>query len=125
MDFVKKVFEIACKTVPEPDKRNLQLVYTPQQDEEMENFTFLMSTLYPLTGQTDFHIHPVDEMILIITGKGEAIIEDKHYDLEPGSVIYAKAGVQHQCKNYSAESMKMACFYIPALPDELIKKIKE
>ena len=42
MDSVKKVFKIACKTVPEPNMRNLQLVYTPQQDEEMENFTFLL-----------------------------------------------------------------------------------
>ncbi|MBZ4687581.1 MAG: hypothetical protein PWQ96_1557 [Clostridia bacterium] len=54
MDFIKKLLKLLCKTVPEPDKRNLQLVYTPQDDEGMENFSFLMSTLYPLNGQTDF-----------------------------------------------------------------------
>ncbi|CEO87738.1 MAG: cupin domain-containing protein [Dysgonamonadaceae bacterium] len=125
MDYFKKIQETASKTVAEPNKRNLQVVYTPQNDEGVQDFTLLISTLYPLNGQTDFHTHPVDEMIIIDSGKGELIIEDQHYSLEPGMVLYAPAGVRHQCKNYAAESMKMYCFYIPALPDEGVENMLE
>lgn len=124
MELIKKIWDKPIKTVAEPNHRNLQLIYTPQLDKGMKDFTFLISTLYPLNGQTDFHTHPVDEMILILSGRGEAIIEEEHYELEPGMVIYAPAGVQHQCKNYAAESMKMACYYISSLPDEVIENLK-
>ncbi|MGI6065752.1 MAG: cupin domain-containing protein [Bacillota bacterium] len=125
MESFKKIWEVATKTVPEPNKRNLQVVYTPQLDEGVQNFTYLVSTLYPLNGQTDFHTHPVDEMIIIQSGHGELVIEDKTYVLEPGMVLYAPAGVRHQCKNYAAETMRMHCVYMPALPDESVKKITE
>ena len=125
MKNIKTLWECLGKTVPAPYTRNLQIVYTPQMDPGMKDFTFLISTLYPVDGQTDYHIHPVDEMILILSGRGEAIMGEEKTTIEPGSVIYAPTGVRHQCKNYSDESMRMACFYIPALPDDAVNKIME
>ncbi len=116
MEYVKKIHELPLKQIPEPYKRNLQLVYTPQFDEGCQDFTLLISTLYPIDGQTDYHVHPVDEVIIICSGHGELIVEGESYPIETGSVLYAPAGVKHQCKNYSSETMQMVCFYIPALP---------
>lgn len=116
MEYVKRIQDIPLKQVPAPDLRNLQVVYDPQFDEGCKDFTFLVSTLYPINGQTDYHIHPVDEMILICSGYGEVIVEGNATPIQKGSVLYAPAGIRHQCKNFSSETMQMACFYIPALP---------
>jgi quercetin dioxygenase-like cupin family protein len=119
----KRLWKIPSKKVAPPNERNLQILYSPQQDQKVANATFLMSTLAPHTGQTGVHTHPVDEIIYVITGRGEGEDEGKTFMLAPGTIIYAPAGVKHNCKNYSDESMQMYCVYVPALPDEVVKNL--
>lgn len=121
MKHVKKVWEAPGKTMTEPYTRNIQVIYTPQHDDGMRDYTFLIANLYPVDGQTGYHTHPVVEMILILSGRGEGRVGDEKCLLEPGTVLYAPAGVFHECKNTSDESMKLACYFTPALPDEVIE----
>jgi len=109
--------------VDPPCERSLQILFSPQVDENVENFTALMSTIAPHSGQTGTHTHPVDELIYIITGRGEGEEDGKTFIIEPGTIIYAKAGVPHNCKNYSDETMQMFCIYVSALPDEAVERI--
>jgi mannose-6-phosphate isomerase-like protein (cupin superfamily) len=82
----------------------------------------MISTLYPIDGQTDYHVHTVDELMLICSGYGEFIIGEQSYKIEAGFVLYAPAGKKHQCKNCSSETMQMACFCIPSL--QTVDKMK-
>jgi quercetin dioxygenase-like cupin family protein len=120
MKKVKKLWEIPGKTVPEPYHRNAQVIYTPQYDEGVGDFSFLSVTLYPIDGDTNWHTHPVDEMIYIVTGRGEAKVGDEKTVAEPGTIVYAKAGTYHQIQNFADQSMQMVCYFTPALPKELI-----
>ncbi|MCK4348545.1 MAG: hypothetical protein KAW47_08000 [Thermoplasmatales archaeon] len=43
--------------------------------------------------------------------------------MEPGTIIYAPAGVKHDCRNFSDETMQMLCVYVPALLNEVVEKI--
>ena len=119
----KRLWKIPSKKISPPNERNLQILYSPQQDQKAANATFLMSTLAPHIGQTGAHKHPVDEIIYVITGRGEGNEDGKTFDLVPGTIIYAPAGVEHNCRNYADESMQMYCVYVPALPDEVVRNL--
>jgi len=119
----KRLWKIPSKKVAPPNERCLQIIYSPQQDAKVANATFLMSTLAPHSGQTGVHTHVVDEIIYIITGRGEGEDDGKAFELVPGTIIYAPAGIKHNCRNFSDESMQMFCVYVPALPDEIIKNL--
>ena len=119
----KRLHEIGSMKVNPPTERSLQILFSPQVDGDMENFTALMSTIAPHSGQTGPHTHPVDELIYIITGRGEGEEDGKTFKIKPGTIIYAKAGVLHNCKNYSDETMQMYCIYVPALADDAVERI--
>jgi quercetin dioxygenase-like cupin family protein len=119
----KRLHGIGSMKVAPPCERSLQILFSPQVDKDMENFTALMATIAPHLGQTGIHTHPVDEIIYIITGCGEGEEDGKTFKIEPGTIIYAKAGIPHNCKNYSDEAMQMYCIYVPALPNEAVERI--
>jgi quercetin dioxygenase-like cupin family protein len=116
--------DFASKVVPEPYKRSLQLILNKTDGDNVGDFTFLLSTLFPYEGKTDMHTHPVDELIYITSGYGYSLKKDEKTPIQAGSFIYAKAGEEHQCVNESNETMRLVCIYIPALPDEVIQKIR-
>jgi len=119
----KRLWEIGSFKVDPPNERSLQILYSPQVDEGIQNVTVLMSTIAPHTGKTGLHTHPVDEIIYIITGRGEGEEGGKTFKIEPGTIIYVKAGVEHDCRNFGDDTMQMLCIYVPALPDEAVERI--
>jgi len=119
----KRLWEIGSFKVESPNERSLQILYSPQVDKGIQDVTVLMSTIAPHSGKTGIHTHPVDEFIYIITGRGEGEEDGKTFKIEPGTIIYAPAGVKHDCRNFGDETMQMLCIYVPALPDEVVEKI--
>jgi len=129
MDKTYKVVTLDTKTIsstviPEPYKRSLQVVLDKTDGDNVGDFTFLLSTLFPYEGKTDYHTHTVDELIYITSGYGYSLADGKKTPIQAGSFIYAKAGEQHQCVNESNETMRLICIYIPGLPEETITKIR-
>jgi len=55
--------EFSLKVVPQLYKRSLQIFLDRTDDENIGNFTFLLSTLFPYERKTDLHTHTVDELI--------------------------------------------------------------
>ncbi len=51
----KRLYEIRSMKVDLPKERSLQILFSPQIDKDSENFTALMSTLAPHSGQTGPH----------------------------------------------------------------------
>jgi len=118
----KKLWEVPSYKVDPPNERTLQILYSPQIDKNIKDVTVLMSTLFPHGGRSGLHTHDVDEIMYIITGRGEGVEGDKVFDIEPGVIIYAPAGVRHECRNFSDETMQILCIYIPSLPDDVVEK---
>jgi quercetin dioxygenase-like cupin family protein len=122
---VKRVWEVPSVKVDAPGERNMQLVLTPQRDD-VKDFSFLSVNLYPHGGSTTIHTHDgADEMIYVLSGYGKGQAGDETFDIVPGTVLHAPDGVKHGLTNLSDEGMKLACFFIPALPDERVKALTE
>jgi quercetin dioxygenase-like cupin family protein len=119
----KRLWEIGSFKVEPPNERSLQILFSPQVDEGAPDATVLMSTIAPHTGTTGAHTHDVDEFIYVITGRGVGLDGAKTYDLVPGTVIYAPAGVEHECRNLGDDTMQMFCVFMPSLPDESVEKM--
>src|SRR5665648_1162744 len=83
----KRLWEIGSFKVEAPKERSLQILFSPQVDKDIENCTILMSTIAPHTGKTGIHTHPVDEVIYIITGRGEGEENGKTFKIVPGTII--------------------------------------
>lgn len=112
--------KLPFKSVAAPYQRSQQMVMD-KSDGGQENFTFLISTLFPLEGKTESHVHDVDELIYIESGYGYSVANGERTPVGPGTTVYAVAGEEHQLVNESHETMKLICVYIPALPEEAVK----
>lgn len=113
----KRIFEIPGADVPPPFARHLKKVLAPEDDKDVEGFTLLTSTLAPYEGKTNPHTHEGQgELMYVVTGRGEGFCGDEKFKLEPDSVVWAPAGVEHQMCNTGEETMKLFCVFVPALP---------
>lgn len=123
------ISEIPTKKTDKPNERSLQILYSLSPDSARRGFrdqhdaTVLVSTIYPHGGRTGVHTHPVDELICVISGRGYGKEQEDRFAIEPGTVIYAPANVEHDCVNLSNETMKLLCVYLPALPQQTVEQL--
>ncbi len=58
------------------------------------------------------HIHTeCEEVIFILSGKGEIKIGQEVFPMKPGDAIYLPTGVGHLIRNTGKEVMRMACSF--------------
>jgi quercetin dioxygenase-like cupin family protein len=124
------VWRIPAKRIDRPNERNLQVLYSAAPDAARGGFlvhqpdaTVLVSTIYPQGGRTGVHTHPVDELIYVISGRGYGTERGDRFVIEPGTVIFAQANVEHDCVNLSTETMQLLCVYLPALPQHAVEAL--
>jgi len=56
--------------------------------------------------------HPFDQVILIVEGKGEAVLEGKRLPFAEGDMIFIPKGTEHDVVNTSKKgALKVASFY--------------
>ncbi len=67
-------FDTAAGTaIPKPFERELKVLLSPDRHPEIKGFTFVLSTLAPNGGCTDFHCHPESgELMIFLSGTGTA-----------------------------------------------------
>jgi mannose-6-phosphate isomerase-like protein (cupin superfamily) len=109
--------------VEKPFERELKVILSPETDEEVKDFTFIISTLAPHGGCTDFHGHDdAGELMIFMSGTGKAWVGDTEYELKPGVAIYAPAGVQHKTLNTGSVPLEIACVFTPAISTSYVLK---
>ena len=109
--------------VPKPFERELKVIMSPETHAEVKGFSLLFSTLAPDGGCTDFHTHESSgELMVFMSGRGKAWLAGTEYELKPGVVIYAPAGLEHKTLNTSAEPMRIACVFVPPASADYIRK---
>lgn len=110
-------------TVGRPFERELKVILSPDTNRSINNFTFILSTLAPNGGCTDFHVHDTSgELMIFMSGSGKAWFEGIEYDIKPGTALYAPPGSEHKTMNTGNEPLMIACIFIPAIASEYIVK---
>jgi mannose-6-phosphate isomerase-like protein (cupin superfamily) len=115
---------VPSRVIPEPYQRSLQLVLDKRDDNDVGDFSFILSTLYPFGGKTASHSHQVGELMYITSGYGYCVTNSQKIALSPGFTVYARANENHQIVNESNETMRIACFFMPALPEQDVKEFE-
>lgn len=60
------------------------------------------------------HSHPEgEELIYIISGRGQAWVEGEVKPLEPGTAVLFQEKEVHMIRNVGSEEMKVVCFFAP------------
>jgi mannose-6-phosphate isomerase-like protein (cupin superfamily) len=73
-----------------------------------------MIRVVPGAAVTPAHSHDkCEEIIYIISGRGEVLIDDKVYPLKAGSIAVFPQKVIHMLRNSGEIEMKVICFFAP------------
>lgn len=118
--YVVKPWEEKGYQVPNPYSRTIKHLFAPDW-RGVEELTFSFAII-PAGSQTDKHKHNRGELIYVVTGRGQAIIGDEVYQIEPDVVFWVPREVKHQVKNLGEESIKLATVFVPAYKTEELKK---
>jgi oxalate decarboxylase/phosphoglucose isomerase-like protein (cupin superfamily) len=89
-----------------------------------KRFSFGIVELAPGRGHAR-HNHPgCEEIIYVMSGEGEQMVDDKPpVKVGPGVSIYIPADIYHSTVNTGKEAMKLIVVYSPAGPERLLREI--
>lgn len=81
----------------------------------------------PPGGEIGEEIHEKeDQVLLFVSGSGEAVLEGETQPIAPGDTVVVRKGVRHNFKNTGTEDLKVITSYSPPHhPDGTIHKTKE
>lgn len=68
----------------------------------------------PVGGEIGQEVHKVDQTLVFVQGKAQAILDGKVSELLPGYLLFVPAGTQHNVKNTGTEDLKLYTIYAPA-----------
>lgn len=88
-----------------------------------ENMIFGLVTFHPGSDPgTHKHDHQ-EEIIYVISGKGQTRVGDQSFPLEPGVTVFTEPGVEHGVKNTGNEPLVLiSVFSPPVKPGSYDKK---
>ena len=107
------------------DWGNVKLLSTPAVAGGA-TMTFGMVVLEPGKGHSR-HDHPdADEILFIISGEGEQMLDDKPaVPIRPGACIYIPRGVFHSTLNTGWEPLRFAVVYAPAGTEKVLRTLPD
>lgn len=89
------------------------LHYIGPEINDAKNITVGYSE-FPGGSAPEGHVHPTqEEVIYIISGKGELVTPQGTAALEPGTVVYIPVGLHHQTVAYEGEALTMVTSFSP------------
>ncbi len=89
-----------------------------------QRMSFGMVVLAPGKGH-ERHNHPeADEIIFVMSGEGEQMIDDEPpVHVRPGASIYIPQGVYHSTVNTGWEPLRLLIVYTPPGPERVLREI--
>lgn len=64
-------------------------------------------------GEIGEEVHKVDQILLFVIGKGQAILDGVTTDIQPNHVVFVNAGTKHNFTNTGTEDLKLISVYAP------------
>ncbi len=114
-----------CTDVPEPNRRTLKVLLSPQLHEGLQSIASGL-TILPPGGQSDLHAHEEGEMFYILSGRCRIIVGDEVEELEQGTSVWAPPCLSHQLVNSADEQCRILWVLAPPGRERaIIEKSKE
>lgn len=96
------------------DWGQIEWIYEPEKSNHRSVMNIGIITIYPGKKQNK-HIHYGDEqLIYILSGKGEQLIDNETTTTKPGSIFHIEAGSTHETTNAGDKPLKELLISIPA-----------
>ena len=90
-----------------------------------EKFSMGIVILEPGKGHT-LHNHPgVEEILYVISGEGEQLVEYERRRVYPGMMIHIPPDIYHETINTGWEQMKILAVYAPPGPEAQLREMPE
>ncbi len=107
------------------DWGNIKLLSEPKVTGG-QTMTFGMVVVEPGKGHTR-HNHPsADEVIFVISGEGEQMLDDEPpVMIRPGASVYIPRGVYHSTLNTGWEPLRLIVVYAPAGEEEVLRALPD
>jgi oxalate decarboxylase/phosphoglucose isomerase-like protein (cupin superfamily) len=103
------------------DWGTLKWLSTPDVTDA-RNFSTGIVQLKPGKGH-ERHNHPDSEEILyVVSGRGDQTVADDEFAVEPGDVVHIPEGVYHSTVNTGWEPLKLVAVYGPPGPEEVLRE---
>jgi mannose-6-phosphate isomerase-like protein (cupin superfamily) len=119
----KRIWEQPATRVPPPFERTIRVIF--DRRDGIEGLTVATSFIAP-NGRTGHHVHPDSaELMCVIGGRGEAMVGDERFPLEPEVIFWAGAKVDHQIVNTGDETLKILAIYVPPVAEDFVQQALE
>ncbi len=90
---------------------------------DAQYFSAGVVVLAPGKGHTR-HNHPgVEEILYVLSGEGEQLVEDERQTIHAGMLIHIPPDVYHETINTGWEEMKILAVYAPPGPEAELRKM--
>jgi len=90
-----------------------------------EKFSMGIVILAPGKGHTS-HNHPgVEEVLYVISGEGEQLVEGERRKVTAGTLIHIPPDIYHETINTGWEAMKIVAIYAPPGPEAELRKMPD
>lgn len=118
--YVIKAWEQKGEIREAPYKREIVPLFGPER-RGVPEFNVNVTYIDPYS-RTQYHKHVISELIWVVTGRGEVLLGDEKYSLEPDTVFYVPKEVFHHVVNKTTETMKLINVFAPGMNREEQKK---
>jgi mannose-6-phosphate isomerase-like protein (cupin superfamily) len=99
--------------VPAPFSRSIKVLLAPDR-LGVDELTLSVVLIDPASG-TDYHVHDRPELIVIVDGVGEAMVEGRTHRFETDTALYIRTGEWHEIRNTGPTVLKMVTVFVPGV----------
>jgi mannose-6-phosphate isomerase-like protein (cupin superfamily) len=85
--------------------------YSVHDLEYLDHLNVSMTILHPGKITTGHKHEGVDEVYVVMDGRGELQMDEKRFPIQTGDIILIKGGVFHQTFNTSKEDLVFICIF--------------
>lgn len=118
--FVVKLWEKRGEAKEAPYKREIVPIFGPER-EGIQELNANVTYIDPMSG-TNYHNHIIGELIWVVSGRGELLLGEEKYELEPDMAVWIPKEVFHRIQNMSIETLKLYNIFAPGMDREEQKK---
>jgi quercetin dioxygenase-like cupin family protein len=98
--------------MPEPNRRTLKVLLSPELHEGLHELASGL-TILPPGGRSDLHEHAEGEMFYILNGRCRIVVGGEEAEIHQGTAVWGPPGVAHRVVNLGEEQCRILWVLVP------------